>query len=99
MRGKKCIYEGIELTLTSSTVGIYTGSCGFPNTVMYESFTEYLTSILPNMVLAGDTDSKERSLSLAESVFKIFICFIFTIQVQYEWNLKRKQKKYTITEF
>ena len=25
------------------------------------------------MVLAGDTDSKERSLSFAESVFKIFI--------------------------
>ena len=37
------------------------------------------------MVLAGDTDSKERSLSFAESVFKIFIrldawniAFIFT---------------------
>lgn len=45
MRGKKCIYEGVELLLTSNTVGTYTGSCGFPNTVMYESFTEYLTSI------------------------------------------------------
>ena len=58
------------------------------------------------MVLAGDTDSKERSLSFAESVFKIFIrldawniAFIFTVRVQYEWNLKRKQNKYTITEF
>ena len=28
---------------------------------------------LPYMVLAGDTDSKERSLSFAERVFKIFI--------------------------
>ena len=45
MRGKKCIYEGVELPLTSSTVGTYTGSCGFPNTVMYESFTGYLTSL------------------------------------------------------
>ena len=34
-------YEGVELPLTSSTVGKYTGSCGFPNTVMYESITGY----------------------------------------------------------
>ena len=39
------MYEGVELPLTSSTVRTYTGSCGFPNTVMYESFTAYLTSI------------------------------------------------------
>ena len=56
------------------------------------------------MVLAGDTDSKERLLSFAERVSSRYlyawnIAFIFTIRVQYEWNLKRKQKKYTITEF
>ena len=33
MRGKKCVWEGLELLLTSSTIGTYTGSCGFPNTV------------------------------------------------------------------
>ena len=38
------VYDGVELLLTSSTVGTYTGS-GFPNTVMYKLFTEYLTSI------------------------------------------------------
>ena len=66
MRGKKGIHEGVELPLTSSTVEKYTGSCGFPNTVMYEQ--------LQDMVLAGDTDWKERSFSVAESaVFKIFI--------------------------
>ena len=32
------LYEGIELPLTSSTVGTYTGSCRSPNTVTYEWF-------------------------------------------------------------
>ena len=37
-RGKEYM-NGVELPLTSSTVGTYTGSCWRPNTVMYESFT------------------------------------------------------------
>ena len=43
------------------------------------------------MVLAGDTDSKERSLSFAESVFKIFIrseyCIAFNLSSQFEYNM------------
>ena len=38
VRGKEYM-KGVELPLTSSTVGTYTGSCWLPNTVMYESFT------------------------------------------------------------
>ena len=38
VRGKEYM-NGVELPLTSSTVGTYTGSCWRPNTVMYESFT------------------------------------------------------------
>ena len=37
VRGKEC-RKGVELPLTSSTVGTYTGSCGLPNAVMYESY-------------------------------------------------------------
>ena len=58
VRGKEYM-KGVELPLTSSTVGTYTGSCWLPNTVMYDH-------LLPYMVLAGDTDSegKVRSFSL-----------------------------------
>ena len=38
VRGKEYM-KGVELPLTSSTVGTYTGSCWLPNTVMYELFT------------------------------------------------------------
>ena len=58
VRGKEYM-KGVELLLTSSTVGTYTGSCWLPNTVMYESLI-----LLSYMVLAGDTDSKEKFVQL-----------------------------------
>ena len=104
MRGKKCVYEGVELPLISSTVGTYTGSCGFPNTVMYESFTAYLTSIYG---FGGRYRFEGTFVELCrECLQDIYTLGILPliylhniIRAQYEWNLKRKQKKYTMTEF
>ena len=89
VRGKEYM-KGVELPLTSSTVGTYTGSCWLPNTVMYDH-------LLPYMVLAGDQTLRKSSFIFAESVFKIFIrleYFLYRVQY-YEWNLKRKEKRST----
>ena len=93
--GKCGIHEGVELPLRCSTIRTYKGSRGFPNTVMYESFTKYLTSIYG---FGGRYRLKEnvrcfvRSCTYSESVFKMFIrlkyCFIFSIRVQYECHEK-----------
>ena len=49
------------------------------------------------MVLAGDTDSKERSLSFAESVFKIFMRLhwniAFNLSSQFEYNMSGTWKE------
>ena len=66
MRGKKRIHEGVELPLTSRPSENIRDLVDF----LIRSFMNQLQ----DMVLAGDTEWKERSFSFAESaVFKIFI--------------------------
>ena len=56
MQGKKCVHEGVELPLNSSTLGTYTGLVDF----LKQSRMNHLqNTLLPYMVLVGDTDSKE----------------------------------------
>ena len=85
------ISRGYTYLCDTSTVGTYTESCGFPYTVMCESFTEYLTSIYG---FGGRYRFEGTFVELCwECLQDIYTLGILPLSSQFEYNMSGTWKE------